>query len=510
MAVSNSKSKTSNLDKKTKNLLDKLTDQLSYHSPKDLDRIKTAFEFAALAHSDQKRLSGDPFITHPLEVALTLAGWKLDADALIAALLHDAVEDGGATNKDIVNNFGEDVGRIVAGVTKITGIRFRGSQDEEFAENLRKMLLVMAKDLRVVLVKLADRLHNMQTLTYLPHESQIANSRETLDIYAPLAERLGMGEVKGTLEDLAFPFLYPQDYQKLVEKTRSLYATSGNYIKKFRLELENLIKSQIPEAQVDTRLKHLYSLWRKLERPEIYGDLNKIHDFAAARVLATSIGECYLALGAIHGKYHPVPYLGVSDFIANPKPNGYQSIHTKVFGPEGRIVEIQIRTRAMHELAEHGVAAHWQYSQAKNKGMDDDKLEKGVANTPANSLRWIRQLVNWQHKVTDPGQFMEGLRFDALSHRNLVFSPRGDVYDLPRHATPVDFAYAVHSQMGHQTIGAKVNGKLVGLNHKLVNGDVIEIFLDRKKKIPSPGWLDFVVTNTAKKEISKLLHKVTA
>ncbi len=457
----------------------------------------TALEFARAAHHGQKRLSGEPYINHPLAVAETLKSWRLDETTIIAGLLHDTVEDGGATRDDLVKEFGEEVAQLVDGVTKITNIRLQGSIDEEFVENLRKMILVMASDLRVVFVKLADRLHNMQTLKYLPPQKQTENAKETLEIYAPLAERLGMGEIKGQLEDLAFPYLYPEEFTKLKKDSQNFYKSAEKYIQDFKSELLKLLLSKRVAAQVDVRRKHLYSLWRKLQRPEIDGDLSKIYDLFAARVLVGTVEDCYLSLGAIHGAWHPVPYLGVSDFIANPKPNGYRSIHTKIFGPKGKIVEIQIRTHEMHEQAEMGLAAHWQYSEIKSKGRTPFASE--------NKLPWVKQLIAWQKEMTDSKEYLDALKFDALQHRNLVFSPIGDVYDLPRGATPIDYAYAVHTKLGHQAAGAKVNGKLVPLNHKLINGDVVEIIIDRKRAKPNHEWLNFVVTTTARHAISKAL-----
>lgn len=475
-------------------------------TPRPIDDalIIKAWNFANLAHTSQNRLSGDEYITHPTQVAKTLALWNLDTDTIVAGLLHDTVEDGGATREDLVKEFGERIARIVDGVTKITDIRLRGSVQAEFIENLRKMILVMAKDLRVILVKLADRLHNMQTLQFLPPESRLVNARETLEIYAPLAERLGMGEIKGQLEDLAFPYVYPAEYQALVSRAKPLFAQSEAYIQKFRRELLSLLSPQIPDVVVNTRHKHLYSLFRKLARPENSNDIANIYDLAAARVLVDTIPQCYQALGIIHGRFHTVPYLGVRDFIANPKANGYQSLHTNVFGPGGRIVELQIRTHAMHQDAEMGVAAHWHYSEVKSKGVSGNKLEQGVF-TPVNKLSWVKQLAAWQKELTSNEEYLSALKFDALQHRNLVFSPKGDVYDLPKGATPVDYAYAVHSDLGHQTAGAKVNGKLVGLDYQLKNGDVVELVVDRKRTSPSSDWLEFAVTTTARRHIQRSL-----
>ena len=463
-----------------------------------------ALEFAKLAHYSQKRLSGEPYINHPLAVAKTLQSWHLDEVTVVAGLLHDTVEEGGATRQDIVKGFGEEVAQLVDGVTKITNIRLQGSQEEEFVENLRKMILVMAKDLRVVFIKFADRLHNLQTMKYIDRQSQIDNAKETLEVYAPLAERLGIGEIKGQLEDLSFPFLYPTHYSKLEKDSRNFYRSAEKYISDFKSELLKLLLAKHVAAKIDVRRKHLYSLWRKLQRPEIDGDLSKIYDLFAARVLVSTEEDCYLALGAIHSAWHPVPYLGISDFIANPKPNGYRSIHTKIFGPKGKIVEIQIRTHEMHEQAEMGLAAHWQYSAAKASGASDSHLEKGQVKV-GSKLNWVKQLVSWQKEMTDSKEYLDALKFDALQHRNLVFSPIGDVYDLPRGATPIDYAYSVHTKLGHQAAGAKVNGKMVPLNHKLVNGDVVEIIIDRKRQKPSHEWLDFVITTTARHEILKAL-----
>ena len=471
-----------------------------------MDQIlyKKALDFASFAHTGQKRLSGEPYITHPVTVAKTLQKWGLDDTAIVAGLLHDTVEEGGAKRGDIIKEFGEEMAMLVDSVTVVSHIHLTGSKSEEFIENSRKMFLVMARDLRVVLIKLADRLHNMQTLQYLTPDRQLRNAEETLEILAPLAERLGMGEVKGQLEDLAFPFLYPKEQQKLEKDSRSLYKSAEKYIENCKSEFLQLLLSKHVAAKINVRRKHLYSLWRKLQRPEIDGDLNKIHDLFAARILVSTVEDCYLALGAIHGAWHPVPYLGMSDFIANPKPNGYRSIHTKVFGPEGKIVEIQIRTHQMHEEAEMGLAAHWQYSAAKSQGASDEKLQTGKV-VVSNKLSWVKQLVDWQKVMTNSQEYLNALKFDALQHRNLVFSPIGDVYDLPRGATPIDYAYAVHTKLGHQASGAKVNGKMVPLSHKLINGDVVEIIVDRKRTKPNHDWLEFIVTTVAKREISKSL-----
>ncbi|MEK7565614.1 MAG: HD domain-containing protein, partial [Patescibacteria group bacterium] len=386
--------------------------------------IQKAYTFAQTAHDGQKRLSGDPYISHLFAVANILKDWKMDAITVAAGFLHDSVEDGAATKEDIQKEFGETIFLLVDGVTKIGELKLRGSTEEEFVENLRKMFLAMAKDLRVVIIKLADRLHNMQTLEYLPVEKQQRIARETLEIYAPLADRLGMGEVKGELEDLAFPYLYPDDYKWLWDFSRTAYKEAEEHVTQIKRKLlTELIEEKI-RAEINGRAKHLYSLYGKLLRPEINKDLTLIHDLVALRIVVENIDECYVALGVIHKIFKPVPALGVSDYIAVPKPNGYRSIHTRVFGPAGRIVEIQIRTYQMHEQAEMGLAAHWQYSYAKSKGDSDEKLQMGKVIV-SNKLSWVKQLVDWQKEMTDSKEYLDALKFDALQHRNLVFSPIG-------------------------------------------------------------------------------------
>jgi len=472
----------------------------------DLNLLKKAWSFSKLAHTGQKRMTGEAFANHPLEVALRLADWNLDGTTIVAALLHDTIEDGGATKDDIIKGFGKDVYLLVNGVTKITNLRLKGSREAEFIENLRKMLLVMAKDLRVVLLKLADRLHNMQSLYALPPEKQIENARETLEIYAPLAERLGMGRVKGELEDLAFTYMFPDEFKKVSEESRP-------YIKEAEKDIEGMKKRLLKElvrekikVEINGRKKHLYSLWRKLSRPEVDGDWENVHDIVALRILAGTIAQCYTVLGVVHHLYKPVPHIGISDFIAQPKPNGYRSIHTKVFGPGGRIVEVQIRTYLMHEQAEFGVAAHWAYSEQKEE-LSREVREKIGGFAPKDKLPWMRQLVSWQKVLTDSEDFLRAVKFDALKHRNFVFSPMGDVYDLPAGATPVDFAYAIHTELGNNTNGAKVDGKMVPLDYKLRSGQVVEIIKSKNPKKPNSDWLEFVVTTLARHEIAKYLRK---
>lgn len=484
-------------------LLSKVKD---YNPNADFDRLKSAWEFTKLAHHGQERLSGDPFISHPLTVAMFLAEWRLDTTSITAALLHDTVEDGGAKIKDLENEFGQEVAKIVNGVTKISELRLQGNKEEIFVENLRKMILVMAQDLRVVLVKLADRLHNMKTLDSLPTEKRVRISKNTLEIYAPLADRLGMGKVKGELEDLAFPYVYPDEYQKLKKYSAPAFKKADEVIDKMRKKLLKELAAQQVKAEINARAKHFYSLWLKLQRSEVAGDLSKVYDIAAMRILAPSIAACYTALGVVHKVYRPAPHAGFSDFIAQPKPNGYRSIHTKVFGPEGNIVEVQIRTHEMHDEAENGVAAHWHYSDIKTKeGTKNELVEKGVF-VPQEKLVWVKQLVAWQDEIADSEEFLKAVKFDALSHRNFIFSPKGDVYDLPAGATPVDFAYTVHTDLGDSIAGAKVDGKLVSLDYQLHSGQVVEILKGKNKK-PNVDWLEFVKTTIAKRHINKHLRK---
>ncbi|MEK7498215.1 MAG: RelA/SpoT family protein, partial [Patescibacteria group bacterium] len=418
---------------------------------------------------------------------------KMDTTSIIRALLHVRFEDTLVTNEDLVREFGLEVATLVGGVTKITNYRLKGSKKEQFVENLRKMLLVMSKDLRVVFIKLADRLHNMRTMDALPVEKQIQNSMETLEVYAPLAERLGVGKLKGELEDLSFPYAYPEEYKKTRALVEDYFKRGGveESIETMRKTiLSKLIKQKI-KADVHGRKKHFYSLWRKLTRPENDWEIEKINDLIALRVLVPEISDCYVALGIIHNTYKPVPSIGVSDYIAQPKPNGYRSIHTKVFGPKGRIVEFQIRTFQMHAEAEFGLAAHWSYKEEVQAG---------------NKLSWVKQLVGWQHEIADTEEFLKAVKFDTLKHRNFIFTPMGDVYDLPVGATPVDFAFAVHTGLGKRIQGAKVDGRIVSLDYKLKSGQVCEILTSKNPKKPNIDWLEFVVTNLARGEINKQLR----
>jgi len=478
----------------------------SYNTEADFDLISCAFQFASKAHEGQKRLSGEDFINHPLAVAKNLTEWRLDSGSISAGLLHDVIEDGGVKKEQLEKKFGKDIANLVDGVSKIGGLKLRGSQEEEFVENLRKMIVVMAKDLRVVLIKLADRYHNLQTLYVLPKEKQLRIAQETLEIYAPLAERLGIGEMKGKLEDLAFPYAYPEEYKWAKKYSTSYYKKAEELLLRVKRKILVELAKEGIRAEIHTRAKHLYSLYKKLLRPGIDKDINKIYDLVALRILVNTVEECYISLGVVHRVYRLVPHLGVSDFIAVPKPNGYRSIHTKVFGPQGRIFEVQIRTRKMHEEAENGIAAHWYYGQQKTKGVKDSLLEKG-AFAPSEKMDWVRQLVAWQKEITDTKEFINSLKFDALKHRIFVFSPKGDVYDLPAEATPVDFAYAIHTELGNSCRAAKVDGKLAPLDYKLKSGQVVEVIPAKGEKGPSRDWLNFVVTKNAKDRIRRYFSK---
>ncbi|MFH1289181.1 MAG: RelA/SpoT family protein [Patescibacteria group bacterium] len=485
----------------------KILFQISSYNPKaDIVKIEKAFLMAQKAHANQKRISGEAFLSHPLSVAQFLADWKLDSDSITAGLLHDVVEDGGVSLKSIEKQFGKDIALLVDGVTKIGNLKLKGTKNEVFVENLRKMIVVMAKDLRVVLIKLADRLHNMETLYVFDEKKQKRISRETLEVYAPLAERLGIGIAKGELEDLAFSYLYPERYKKLKKISQLAYKNAGKTAKKTKQKLLKCFTKEKLEVKVHGRKKHFYSLYKKLLREEIEQDIEKIHDLVALRILTSSVEDCYKVLGLVHKFYKPVPRLGVSDFIAQPKPNGYQSIHTKVFGEEGKIVEIQIRTYEMHEESETGIAAHWYYSQEKKDRASDAEISRGFF-APSKKLSWVKDLMAWQKEISDSREFLSSIKFDALETRNFIFSPKGDVFDLPKDATPIDFAYAIHTFLGDRCVGARVEGKFVGLNYKLKSGQVVEILTDKNKKGPSRDWLDFVVTRLARTQIRKHFRK---
>ncbi|HEX9008366.1 MAG TPA: HD domain-containing protein, partial [Patescibacteria group bacterium] len=422
----------------------------------DEDRLKKVFLYSAEKHYGQTRQTGEPYISHPLFVAHTLAGWGIDQPSIEAALLHDIPDMTPVTLEELTDRFGSEVTNLVSGVTRVGGVKLRGSQDTEFLENLRKMFVAMAQDIRVVLIRLADRLHNVSTLEGVALAKQKRIALETMEVYAPLAERLGMGKLKGELEDLAFPYIYPEEYRWVMEIARPHFKYSEENISDIIRKIRQQLVKQGVKAKVEGRPKRKYSLYKKLLRPEINRDINLVHDLMAVRVITDDTSSCYSALGIIHQYWKPVPYLGISDFIAQPKPNGYRSIHTKVFDNKGNIVEIQIRSEEMHMQAEYGAAAHFAYAQAKSAGASDEKLEKGLAFKIGDKMLWVKQLAGWQQQVSDSLESLSNYKLDALAHHIYVFSPRGDVYDLPEGATPIDYAFIVHSDLGRHIHSAKV------------------------------------------------------
>jgi len=386
---------------------------------------------------------------------------------------------------------------LVGGITKIGRIKLKGSREEEFLENLRRLFLVMAKDLRVVFIKLCDRLHNMQTLQYVPQHKQRRIARETLEVYAPLADRLGIGEIKGDLEDLAFPYIYSEEYHWVQEVSGPRRGALDKYLPVAKRALRRVLDKEGIEAEIQGRAKHLYSLYRKLLLKD--RDIDKIYDLVALRVVVEDVEACYAVLGLIH--HHWKPLLGlIKDYIAQPKPNGYQSLHTTIFGPEGKIIEIQVRSRAMHEAAEYGATAHWHYARQKNLAKSKDRLDAN-GGIPEEKLAWVRRLVSWQQEIENPEEFRKTLKLDVFAKRIFVFTPKGDVVDLPAGATPIDFAYEIHSEIGDGCVGAKVNGKMVVLNSKLKNGDIVEIIVSKKPRGPKRDWLGMAVTAEAKRKI---------
>jgi GTP pyrophosphokinase len=459
-----------------------------YRPGEDLTLLRRAYDFCAIRHADQKRLSGEPFIVHPLEVVQILAEMKLDVVCLAAGMLHDVVEDTGTTRGTIETEFGAEVARIVEGVTKIGRIKFM-SREEQQAENFRKMVLAMVDDIRVVLVKLADRLHNMRTLEYLPPEKQERIARETLDIYAPIAHRLGMGKVRGELEDLAFKFLEPDAYLEVKKEVESRRKVDEGFLSEVRELVNAKMKEHSIPARIEGRIKRLYSIRQKLLRQHV--PLEQVYDLLAVRIITDSVRNCYAALGVIHNTWRPVPGR-IKDFIAIPRPNLYQSLHTSVIGPRGQPFEVQIRTEEMHRVAEEGIAAHWKYKDIKDG--------TAVATRDEERFAWLRHLVEWQQDMGDPGEFLSTLKIDLYPEEVYTFTPKGKVIVLPRDASPIDFAYAIHSEVGHRCVGAKVNGRIVPLKSKLRNGDIVEIVTQAHHN-PSRDWLAIVKTSRARNKI---------
>jgi guanosine-3',5'-bis(diphosphate) 3'-pyrophosphohydrolase len=469
-----------------------LLERVRRYSPEaDLELLRRAYVFSALEHKGQVRHSGEPYLVHPMEVANILADMKLDAVCIAAGLLHDVVEDTLTTPERIREKFGEDVAHIVEGVTKIGAIPFSSSEERQ-AENFRKMLLAMVDDIRVILVKLADRLHNMRTLQHIPEDRRLRVAQETIDIYAPIANRLGMSRIKNELEELSFRYLEPSAYESLRTKVEAKRQPMEGLIESLTAAIRTkLDEAQVPVISIDGRLKRLYSIWLKLKRQKI--DFEQVYDFVALRIVTPSVKDSYAALGIIHQTWSPVPGR-IKDFIAIPRPNGYQSLHTSVISERGFPFEVQIRTEEMHRLAEEGIAAHWKYKEGRVGAGRDEQY-----------FQWLRQLLEWQQEVRDPQEFLANLRIDLYPEEVYTFTPRGAVKVLPKGATAIDFAYAIHTDVGHQCVGARVNGRMVPLRTRLQNGDIVEIVRNASHK-PSRDWLAFAVTSRARNKIKHLIQ----
>jgi guanosine-3',5'-bis(diphosphate) 3'-pyrophosphohydrolase len=458
----------------------------------DIGIIRRAWEFCVQHHSGQLRASGEPYVLHPLEVGQVLAEMKLDSTAIAAGLLHDAVEDTPVTTEEISEEFGEQVAHIVEGVTKIDKIQFANREDRQ-AENVRKMLLAMVSDVRVVLIKMADRLHNMRTLQHLSPERQESIARETLDIYAPLAHRLGMGKVRGELEDLAFRYVDPYGYEQVKSAVDAARDEDEQFLNSVELLLNERLRENNIKARVEWRIKRLYSIYQKLQKQKITVD--QVYDLLAVRVITSNVQDCYAAFGLIHSIWRPVPGR-IKDFIAMPRPNLYQSLHTTVMGEGGHQFEVQIRTEEMHRVAEEGIAAHWKY---KSSGSPTNSRDE-------QRLAWVRQLVEWQREMSDPNEFLSTLKIDLYPEEVYTFTPKGKVVVLPKDATPIDFAYTIHTEVGNTCVGAKVNGRMAQLRTKLHNGDIVEV-VTQNGHTPSRDWLTFAKSSRARNKIKHWLNE---
>jgi GTP pyrophosphokinase len=462
----------------------------AYRPGDDLSLLHKAYDFSAAEHRTQTRLNGEPFFSHPLEVANVLADLKLDVVCLAGGMLHDVVEDTPTTIERIRQEFGPDVAHIVEGVTKISRLHF-GTAEEKQAENLRKMFLAMVDDVRVVLVKLADRLHNMRTLDALPLEKRRRVAQETLDIYAPIAHRLGMGKIRGELEDLAFRHLEPDAYEEVRDAVERRRKVNEGFLAQVRTHVIAVMKEHDIPARVEGRIKRLYSIWLKLQRQQI--PIEEVYDLLALRIITDSVKNCYAALGVIHQTWPPVPDR-IKDFIAMPRPNFYQSLHTSVIGPHGQPFEVQIRTEEMHRVAEEGIAAHWKYKDGKPAEREDEQR-----------MAWLRRLVDLQQEVRDPSDYLSTLKIDLYPQEVYTFTPKGKVVVLPRDATPIDFAYSIHTEVGHHCVSAKVNGRMVPLKSKLENGDIVDI-TTAPGQHPSRDWLSVVKTARARNKIKHWIN----
>lgn len=459
---------------------------------KDQELIEKAYLFAEKAHSGQKRNSGEPYFTHVFETAKTLAKLGMDATTIVAGLLHDVLEDTKTTEEELKKEFGDNIVFLVNGVTKLGTLRYQGH--ERHVESLRKFFIAITNDLRVVVIKFADRLHNLHTLQFLREDKRKRIALESLDVYAPLANRLGMGKLKGEIEDAAFPYVYPEEYKKIEEMLSEKKDLHQKYLEEVRKELNKALhENKIKISEISYRVKHKYSLWKKLQKKDM--DIEKIYDIVALRVIVENIEDCYRVLGIIHSIWRPLPGM-IKDYIAVPKPNGYRSIHTTVFTGSGGIAEIQIRTEEMHEEADYGIAAHFSY---KEKEWNKDFNEK-------DQFRWMQELKNLNYNPDKPKKFLENLKTDFFNDRIFIFTPKGDVIDLPEDSSPIDFAYSIHSDIGNHIFSAKVNKKIAPILSKLKNGDIVEI-ITKKDSHPSSKWLDYSKTSMAKKNIRSYLEK---
>lgn len=459
----------------------------------DVTLVRDAFEFAAIAHSGQKRLSGEDYIQHSLATAKELALLKMDLPSIAAGLLHDVPEDTSYSLNDIKRKFGKEITKLVEGITKLGTLKYRGL--ERYSENLRKMFLAMTEDIRTIIIKFADRINNLETLEFVRPDKRKRIALETLEIYAPIANRLGIGEIKGKLEDLSFPYAYPREYEWVKNLSESKLKVEKKYIDKVnKIIQKELVENEVTIHSIHGRVKHIYSLYKKLLEKD--RDINKIYDLIAIRVITNNIPDCYRVLGIVHKKWPPLKGR-IKDYIAQPKPNGYQSIHTTVFAERGKIVEFQIRDLSMHEMAEYGIAAHWRYKEIDEKKFNKEKMV------------WLQQLMEIQKTIADSAEYLSKIKLDIFQSRIFVFTPKGDVIDLPEQATPVDFAYHIHSDIGDKCIGAIINENIAPLDTALKSGDVVEILINKSRAKPNEDWINFVKTSHAREKIKDGLKKST-
>ncbi len=462
----------------------------------DLKLIKRAYDFAKEKHGNQLRKSGEPYIIHPVQVAYILADLGLDDSTICAALLHDVVEDTDITNEELAKQFSKEIEVLVDGVTKLGNLKYTSAEEQQ-VENYRKMFLAMGKDIRVIIIKLADRLHNMRTLKFLSRERQIANAKETMDLYAPLANRLGMYSLKWELEDLSFKYLYPEEFKKIVDGIDKKRNERLEFIDKIMDDIRIELKKQKINAELTGRAKHLYSIYRKMERDG--KDIDQIYDLFALRILVDSVKDCYAALGVVHDLYNPMPGR-FKDYISVPKPNLYQSLHTTLIGAKGAPFEVQIRTVEMHRIAEYGIAAHWAYKEA-------NRFKKSTVVVQEDKLSWLRETLEWQKDMQDPEEFLNTLKTELFEDEVYVFTPKGEIKVLPNKSTPIDFAYNIHAEIGHHMIGAKINSKIMPIITTLKNGDIVEILTSEQAKGPSRDWLKFIKSSTARNKINAWFKK---